>query len=152
MFGNILATACRNLSRHKLHGFINIAGLTVALACAIFIILFVLALLVRIALFFAIAPIMRKVAASYGFDVTFDRLPTPRTLVIAEMYRPGWTASAGDLHPSTFAFLDSLLAVRVPAGAASVHFAYRPRVMYAASLGALAAIAASLLALIRFAV
>src|SRR3954465_10496395 len=41
MFGNTIAIACRNLTRHKLHSFINIAGLTVGLACAIFIILFV---------------------------------------------------------------------------------------------------------------
>ena len=33
--------ALRNLARHKLYSFINIAGLTVGLTCAIFIILFV---------------------------------------------------------------------------------------------------------------
>jgi len=81
--------------------------------------------------------------------VTFNRLEAPRPLVIAEMFRPDWTASAGDQHLSTFAFFDSLLAVRVPIGAASVHLAYRPRFMYVASLGALAAIAGSLLAMIR---
>ena len=84
-----------------------------------------------------------------AIDVNFDPLEAPRTLVIAEMFRPGWTASAAGQHPSTFAFLGSLLAVRVPAGAASVHLAYRPRFMYAATLGALVAIAASLLAVIR---
>jgi len=83
-----------------------------------------------------------------AIDVTFDRLEMPRTLVVAEMFRPGWTARAADQHPSTFAFLDSLLAVRVPAGAASVHLAYRPGLMYAATLGAVAAIAGSLLAVI----
>jgi putative ABC transport system permease protein len=41
MLGNYFATAWRNLLRHKLHSFINIAGLTVGLACTIFIILFV---------------------------------------------------------------------------------------------------------------
>ena len=84
-----------------------------------------------------------------AIDVTFDRLETPRTLVVAEMFRPGWTASAGDRHPLTFAFLDSLLAVRVPSGASSVHLAYRPRFMYVASVGALAAIVGSLLAMMR---
>ena len=84
-----------------------------------------------------------------GIDVTFDRLEAPRTLVIAEMFRPGWTANAGEQHPSTRAFLDTLLAVRVPAGAASVHLAYRPRFMIVASLGALAAIVGSLIAVIR---
>jgi hypothetical protein len=83
-----------------------------------------------------------------AIDVTFDRLERPRTLVVAEMFRPGWTATAANQDPSTFAFLDSLLAVRVPAGAASVHLAYRPGVMYAATAGALAAIAGSLLAVI----
>jgi putative ABC transport system permease protein len=41
MFHNYLITALRNLTRHKLYSFINIAGLTVGLTCAIFIILFV---------------------------------------------------------------------------------------------------------------
>ena len=41
MFWNYLVTALRNIVRHKLYSFINIAGLTVGLACAIFIILFV---------------------------------------------------------------------------------------------------------------
>src|ERR1700761_1703017 len=41
MFHNYLITALRNVFRHKLYSFINIVGLTVGLACAIFIILFV---------------------------------------------------------------------------------------------------------------
>lgn len=41
MFRNYIVTALRNIRRHKLYSFINIAGLTVGLACAIFIILFV---------------------------------------------------------------------------------------------------------------
>jgi putative ABC transport system permease protein len=41
MFGNYLTTALRNIVRHKLHSFINIAGLAVGLACVIFIMLFV---------------------------------------------------------------------------------------------------------------
>ena len=41
MFHNYLITALRNFTRHKLYSFINIAGLTVGLACAIFVILFV---------------------------------------------------------------------------------------------------------------
>ncbi len=40
MMGNYLVTAWRNLLRHKLYGFINIAGLAVGLACAIFILLY----------------------------------------------------------------------------------------------------------------
>jgi putative ABC transport system permease protein len=41
MFKNYLVTAFRNIVRHKLYSFINIAGLAVGLACAIFIILFI---------------------------------------------------------------------------------------------------------------
>jgi putative ABC transport system permease protein len=41
MFRNYLVTALRNAARHKLFTFINIAGLAVALACAIFIALFI---------------------------------------------------------------------------------------------------------------
>jgi putative ABC transport system permease protein len=41
MFRNYLITALRNFARHKLYSFINIAGLTVGLTCAIFVILLV---------------------------------------------------------------------------------------------------------------
>ena len=41
MFRNYLVTALRNFARHKLYSFINIAGLAVGLACAVFIILFI---------------------------------------------------------------------------------------------------------------
>src|SRR5215475_10527716 len=41
MFKNYLIVALRNLARHRLYSFINIAGLTVGLTCAIFVILFV---------------------------------------------------------------------------------------------------------------
>ena len=41
MFWNYLTVALRNLVRHKLYSFINIAGLALGLACVIFIILFV---------------------------------------------------------------------------------------------------------------
>src|SRR5215469_17759263 len=41
MFRNYLLTALRNFVRHKLYSFINIAGLAVGLACAIFIMLFI---------------------------------------------------------------------------------------------------------------
>ncbi len=41
MFRNYLAVALRNIVRHKLYSFINIAGLAVGLACVLFIILFV---------------------------------------------------------------------------------------------------------------
>jgi putative ABC transport system permease protein len=41
MFHNYLVIALRNIARHKLYSFINIAGLAVGLACAVLIILFV---------------------------------------------------------------------------------------------------------------
>lgn len=41
MIGNYLTVALRNIARHKLYSFINIAGLAVGLACVIFIILFI---------------------------------------------------------------------------------------------------------------
>ncbi len=41
MFRNYLVTALRNIARHKLHSFINIAGLAVGLTCAILIIVFI---------------------------------------------------------------------------------------------------------------
>jgi putative ABC transport system permease protein len=41
MFHNYLVTALRNIARHKLHSFINIAGLAVGLACVIFVLMFI---------------------------------------------------------------------------------------------------------------
>jgi len=41
MIENYLVTALRNIVHHKLYSFINIAGLTVGLACVIFISLFI---------------------------------------------------------------------------------------------------------------
>ena len=41
MFRNYLTTALRNIAKHKLYSFINIAGLALALACAILVILFI---------------------------------------------------------------------------------------------------------------
>src|SRR3569833_3103113 len=41
MLGNNLIVAMRNIARHRLHSFINIAGLALGLACVIFIALFI---------------------------------------------------------------------------------------------------------------
>src|ERR1051325_10495669 len=41
MLRNYLVTALRNIARHKLYSFINIAGLAVGLACVIFVLLFI---------------------------------------------------------------------------------------------------------------
>src|SRR6185437_12996249 len=41
MFRNYLVTALRNIVRHKLYSAINITGLAVGLACAVFIALFI---------------------------------------------------------------------------------------------------------------
>jgi putative ABC transport system permease protein len=41
MFGNYLTIALRNIARHKLYSFINIAGLAVGLTCAILIMVFI---------------------------------------------------------------------------------------------------------------
>src|SRR3954469_25202817 len=41
VFRNYLVIALRNIARHKLYSFINIAGLALGLACVIFIILFI---------------------------------------------------------------------------------------------------------------
>ena len=41
MFHNYIVTALRSIARHRLHSFINIAGLAVGLACAIFVLMFI---------------------------------------------------------------------------------------------------------------
>jgi hypothetical protein len=96
-------------------------------------------------------PFRAAVHKSEGaIDVSFDRLEKPGVLVVSEMFRPAWTAMAGGESLPTFPFLKSLLAVRVPAGATSVHLAYRPTLMYAATLAAWVAIAGSLVAVVGF--
>ncbi len=96
-------------------------------------------------------PIRAAVRRSEGaIDVSFDRLQKPGVVVVSEMFRPAWTAMAGGDSLPTFAFLQSLLAVRVTAGATSVHLAYRPSLMHIATLAAWVAIAGSLVALVRF--
>jgi putative ABC transport system permease protein len=41
MFRNYLVTALRNIARHKLYSFINIAGLAVGLACVLFVLMYI---------------------------------------------------------------------------------------------------------------
>src|SRR6516225_11852583 len=41
LFSHYFVTALRNLVKHRLYSFINIAGLALGLACAIFVILFI---------------------------------------------------------------------------------------------------------------
>ena len=41
MFKNYLTTAIRNITRHKVYSFINIAGLAIGMACCALILLYV---------------------------------------------------------------------------------------------------------------
>ena len=101
MFRNYLTVAVRNFVRHKLYSFINVAGLTVGLACAILIGLYVRG------------------------ELSFDRwLPDSRRLYLVDfsMHTPG--QEAVDLGGSPIPLGRSMIA-ELPGIEAETHLAYR---------------------------
>jgi hypothetical protein len=72
----------------------------------------------------------------------------PRTLVVNEMYRPGWRVLGGAHHLETFPVLEALVGVDVPAGVTELTLGYRPpyRVVarYVALLGMLGTLLAAI--------
>src|SRR5580698_9480155 len=109
MFHNYLITALRNFTRHKLYSFINIAGLAVALTCAIFIILFVRDELsydrwipgtenlyrVEVTYFNAGQPPLRTANTTYpAADAMLAQMPEVKAAVHLENYQ--MTVAAGD--------------------------------------------------------
>jgi hypothetical protein len=63
-------------------------------------------------------------------------------LVVSEMFRPGWVATAGDQTLPTRAMFGGLIGVPLPAGTRAVTLAYRPRpqrIAWFVSLGGIAA-------------
>jgi hypothetical protein len=64
--------------------------------------------------------------------VTLSAAHTPATLVVADMFRRGWSAVAGGRALPTRPVLGGLIAVAVPAGITEVRLVYQPFVPRAA--------------------
>jgi hypothetical protein len=63
---------------------------------------------------------------SEGISSVTARCSRPATLLRAELYMPGWTATTGGKATRIAKSDDLLQAVRLPAGTTTVHFAYLP--------------------------
>jgi hypothetical protein len=72
LFGHYFVTALRNLATHKLYSFINIAGLSVGLACAIFI-LVISQFAVSIGLGIAALVVFSQITFARHIDLGFER-------------------------------------------------------------------------------
>jgi hypothetical protein len=76
-----------------------------------------------------------QVRGEHGsLDVQLAEAATPRLLVVTQMFRPEWQASADGVSLTTVAVSGGLLGVRVPAGSTAVQLRYRPLGIMAATL------------------
>lgn len=66
------------------------------------------------------------VRASNEIRVALSPTEAPAMLVVAEMFRPGWTATSGDRMLTPRAVYGGLIGVPLPGGAAEVRLVYRP--------------------------
>jgi hypothetical protein len=82
------------------------------------------------------------------FDLQLSPTDEPRLLVVTQMFRPDWFASADGDPLITVPVLGGLVGVRIPAGTRSVQLRYRPATMVLATALAWCTLIASLVALI----
>jgi hypothetical protein len=87
-------------------------------------------------------------AGSGTIDIGLRAVSEPRLLIVSQMFRPEWVASAGGARLSTLPIFGGLLGIRVPAGTTDVTVRYRPVPMIAATAAAWVALAGGLLALV----
>jgi hypothetical protein len=90
--------------------------------------------------------------AAEGDRMTVRVLPAtePRVLVVTQMFRPDWIASAGEAPLETVPVAGALLGVRVPPGATSITLRYRPwAVMLASALAVATLVSCAVLLLVR---
>jgi hypothetical protein len=66
-------------------------------------------------------------------DIELSPADAPRLLVVSQMFRPDWTASANDSGLATVRAFGGLIGVRVPAGVTSVQLRYRPIIVMLAT-------------------
>ena len=70
-----------------------------------------------------------------SIEIDLDPLDAPRIIVVAEMYRPGWTAARSDGGAlETFSFGPGLLGVRLPPSVPFIRLSYEAPVVIGASL------------------
>lgn len=83
-----------------------------------------------------------------NIDVHVEPVTRERFLVLADMFRPGWTATADAVPLQPMSVGPGLLGVSVPAGAAHVRLTYRQTVVTVATLLSWSVLAGSLGALL----
>jgi hypothetical protein len=82
-----------------------------------------------------------------ALDVRILRAPVPRLLVVTQMFRPGWVATAAGARLETVSLYGGLLGVRVPPEVDQIELRYRPVPLVVASIASGSAIVASVVVL-----
>ena len=80
--------------------------------------------------------------------VTWPPASEPRLLVVTEMHRPAWKATAGGQTLTPRSVYGGFIGVLTPAGVSSVQLRYRPDAIVAASIACYAALIVSLAVLV----
>jgi hypothetical protein len=80
--------------------------------------------------------------------VNVDRADAPRLLVLVELFRPGWVATADGRPVTTVSVGPGLLGLRLPPGVTDLHLEYRAIWFTAATIVAWAALTGAVLALL----
>jgi hypothetical protein len=81
-------------------------------------------------------------------DITLDDDTEPRLLILAEMFRPAWTATADDATLTTVSVGPGLLGVNLPPGTAALQLEYRPTLLKVTTMVAWSAMAGAMMALL----
>ena len=73
------------------------------------------------------AALIEVTRADDRIQIAFAQPSAPNMLVVSEMFRPGWTATAGAGRLATRPMLGGLIGVPIPAGVREVILRYQPR-------------------------
>jgi hypothetical protein len=81
--------------------------------------------------------------------ITRHQAAAPAVLVVSEMFRPGWVATAEDRQLSPRPMFGGLLGISLPAGVDKVRLIYRPTSLLAATALSLASVMAAVVLMFR---